>query len=38
MRLSPDLHADLSLMPIDNAVLASQQRIMSRTCAGRTWV
>lgn len=28
MRLSPDLHADLRLTPIDNAVLASKQRII----------
>lgn len=28
MRLSPDLHADLRLTPIDNAVLASKERII----------
>ena len=28
MRLSPDLHADLRLMPIDNAALAAQQPIV----------
>lgn len=28
MRLSPDLHADLRLTPIDNAVLASKQRVI----------
>jgi hypothetical protein len=28
MRLSPDLHANLRLTPIDNAVLASKQRVI----------
>ncbi|CAO1661982.1 hypothetical protein [Salinicola sp. NYA28a] len=34
MRLSPDLHADLRLTPIDNAMLASQQTIVDLLITG----